>query len=1117
MKETGLQHDHVMDFICRRKDGLGYREVKNILVNDDLFIKSDLQEFIEDNSPKAWNNLKRQYQNDTDRIMVDLMTEIKERIKETTNIAIFFNQNKTITFKGESIRLFYVSNTELTSNEDFHKNIFSAAEEVSFTYSHNGKKCFTVRPDVSFFVNGIYLCYMELKSNYNNQTAKDHGRGKVVTDYLEAVQEYAKLANGNDVKQSLRREMLRIFERSIHLTASDINETYVLRNVAQFFDELKKGFTDHTITVSDFKPEVLKVFKENPLSDKEMDATHRFEEVMRNLYAKEMIEKEILYYNFMQYDYEETEDKNGNKGKKERKSNRGRLISPRPKQKFGCDKILRKVQEFLEHEQEPDFYINKLRQELTDMNATQATIDKVVGERESFCNNKYVNSLLLQYAAGFGKSNIIGWTALQLKDLRYNGAWAYDKILLVVDRLQLRDQLDTMMMNMNIDKSMFIEASDQKTFIKALTDKRRIIVVNIQKFLDVQDALTKAKKELKPMRVAFLIDEIHRSNSGESHEQMVSLFDILQDSLDANAQDMQGRKNLVIGFTATPSDKVLARFGEFYRGENNTPLWVPFDAYTMKEAIADGYILDPTKHIIPITIKMKYELPENEDYIPSIFEDKDGIEDKYSMGKSLIYGNEERMHFVANTVVDRLLTVTYTKIHGTGKGMLAMSSIPLAIKILGFIRERMAERCQLPRFKRFADAPICIVYSDSQKYESCSSLNDNVPEEKVIANFKSAKNGLIIVVDKLQTGFDEPKLHTLFLDKEISDINAIQTISRVDRSCKGKANCHIIDFSINNVNIPNINAAMKKFEGLTCSQFNPIEGLGLLDKEYVAILEHPLVRQWLKQFKEAKKKNGQANTVFCLELENAFRQWIRDAKASFEADRLRCSLNPENVPTMTEDPAKIFRKLLGEYYGLIELLNGVVDFDEKYQDDDLRDFCQRYYAIYRSEYPRGEKGTDIDVDFDEGEFTSRLGMAADDSEDNNNNAQPEQTEQEEGETQNPTDDDDVKKKKRKPQQKGEIDWEQVIETMNQAESEKDEELEFWKDVTGRFFYMLKCDEDFMAMIRDSKFDRTEIDTAYNKRVNTFARRQKSDLVTKFMNEFKDHLFEKFVEQEFEED
>lgn len=89
------------------------------------------------------------------------------------------------------------------------------------------------------------------------------------------------------------------------------------------------------------------------------------------------------------------------------------------------------------------------------------------------------------------------------KDYRYQDAYAYDKIMLVVDRLQLRSQLDERMYNMNIDKSMFVEAVDRQTFVDALDGQRRIIVVNIQKFLDLQLAIDEAGKKLKNMRVAF--------------------------------------------------------------------------------------------------------------------------------------------------------------------------------------------------------------------------------------------------------------------------------------------------------------------------------------------------------------------------------------------------------------------------------------------------------------------------------------------------------------------------------------------------------------------------------------------------------------------------------------
>jgi type I restriction enzyme, R subunit len=173
-----------------------------------------------------------------------------------------------------------------------------------------------------------------------------------------------------------------------------------------------------------------------------------------------MIEKEILYYNFIE---RELVKKEGSKTK-EYKHNDGRLISPRPKQKFGTDKIINKINEFLEHENEPDYFINKLEKELKAKGIGETQIKELIAKRLKYQNNKNVYSLLLQYAAGFGKSNIIGWTALQLKDYRKEGNYVYDKVMLVVDRLQLRDQLDTMLHNMNIQKGMFLEASDKKSF-----------------------------------------------------------------------------------------------------------------------------------------------------------------------------------------------------------------------------------------------------------------------------------------------------------------------------------------------------------------------------------------------------------------------------------------------------------------------------------------------------------------------------------------------------------------------------------------------------------------------------------------------------------------------------
>ena len=266
MIELELQGEYVMDFFCRRSDGLGFREVKNNAVTPDLFIPADLKEFLKENSHVGWNNLLRrnEYGGDEQKLLRDIMDDIQHKIEASANVAIFLNsttKNKPYSFGGETLKLLYVSGTELRGDEDFEKNIFSAVEEMTYSFHHEGKRIFAFRPDLSFFVNGIFFGYAELKSNFTNQTARRNGRAKVITDYLEAVWEYTKIASGNDVQQSLRRSMLRPFEKSIHLVTTDINSTYVLRNPGQFFDEAKKGFQENLITISSYRPVVEKEFK----------------------------------------------------------------------------------------------------------------------------------------------------------------------------------------------------------------------------------------------------------------------------------------------------------------------------------------------------------------------------------------------------------------------------------------------------------------------------------------------------------------------------------------------------------------------------------------------------------------------------------------------------------------------------------------------------------------------------------------------------------------------------------------------------------------------------------------------------------------------------------------
>lgn len=959
MQELDLQEKYIINFLCERLDGLRYKEAKANTVSPQFFIMEDLKQFISNTTLNIDNYKKLLRKFDTEKALFEkLILFLDERIKSSANMALFFNNNKTITFEGVSLHLFYPSGSEIYEDNLFNENIFSVVQELPYSFRYDDHR-FSFRPDLTFFLNGIYLGYSELKSIYNNQNAKNNGRKKVAKDYLAAVQQYLKIANHNDVSQTLRKNFLKVFEKAIHITATDINETYIIRNISNLFEEIKMAVEKGNSNFRDYQDILMKDFKVYPISDKGAKKSECFEEVFKAFYDKKMIEKEILYYNFIERELIKKESSKI----KEYRHNDGRLIAPRPKQKFGTDKIIAKINEFIAHESEPDYFIKKLEYELREKGIGDEKIKELIAKRTKYLNNKHVYSLLMQYSAGFGKSNIIGWTALQLKDLRKNGEYIYDKILLVVDRLQLRDQLDSVMHNMNIQKNMFIEAQDQKSFERAFQSDRRIIVVNIQKFgrENVNNILSKELvNKLSAYRIAFLIDEIHRGNTGMQHEDMVSLFDDIQSRFDHNKEYLKKtqKKNIIIGFTATPSDHTLARFGEFNKYAEAEKLWVPFDSYTMNEAIKDGYIFNPLDGIVPVSAKMYFESPDN---TLKEFEGDTGYEEipdntetgvdeygkRYIIRKRNIYSNPERIDAISRFIAERLVTAVYPKIRGYAKAMLAVTTIPNAIIYKERIDRLYKELTKQKKYERFKEAPVFIIYSDSQEYPSMSSLNDGLSEKQIMQNFRLAKNGLIIVVDKLQTGFDEPKLHTLFLDKEIRGINAVQTICRVNRKIKNKNNCKIIDFSYKNINVNNIKQAFEHYSNVTVTNFDPIGYEEKLDIYYKELQEHILFKKHFLTFIEYKKNKENIYTV--LNIIDCFIDYIHNFEK--EAKKLKATIN--------------------YYFSVLNLIENVIEFDQKFKENNFLEFWWRFSIEYNQINKPDELIDDIAVYFD-----NKIGIVA---------------------------------------------------------------------------------------------------------------------------------------------
>ena len=218
----------------------------------------------------------------------------------------------------------------------------------------------------------------------------------------------------------------------------------------------------------------------------------------------------------------------------------------------------------------------------------------------------------------------------------------------------------------------------------------------------------------------------------------------------------------------------------------------------------------------------------------------------------------------------------------------------------------------------------------------------------------------MIVVDKLQTGFDEQRLHTLFLDKEIRSINAIQTISRVNRTCKYKNECHIIDLSHNNVNVKNIREAFSQFSNLVISDFDPMGLRSRLETIFKQLNLHLLFKRWFNKYKK-HLTSGKANVDFILEIENDFRRWIKDAiERKAQEDKQSEEGELSDSTCAVENDALQLKRQINEYLNLLSLLNGTIDIDSKMLAPDFIDFWQRYTNIYNSLNPIGTS-TEMDI------------------------------------------------------------------------------------------------------------------------------------------------------------
>ena len=416
-------------------------------------------------------------------------------------------------------------------------------------------------------------------------------------------------------------------------------------------------------------------------------------------------------------------------------------------------------------------------------------VEKLLADvRENGIGKKY----LIQHSAGSGKSNSIAWLAHQLIGLERDGHPMIDSVIVVTDRCILDKQIrDTIKQFMQV-RNTVVWAEHSGNLTDAITKGKRIIITTIEKFPYIVPQIGAEHKE---NHFAILIDEAHSGQSGRNSAQMNLALSGLASDDELDNEDkinamMEGRKLLgnasYFAFTATPKNKTLETFGIPYQDGDDIK-HRPFHVYTMKQAIQEGFILDVLQNYT--TIDSFYKLMKTVEDDPMF--DKKRAQKKL---RSFVESSEYTIAKKAAMMVEHFheQVIAKGKIGGQARAMVVTSSIPRCVEYYYAINKCLSER--------HSPYKAIIAFSGEHKYQGqepalTSAIMNGFPDAKIPKTFKQDPYRLLVVADMFQTGFDEPLLHTMYVDKMLYDIKAVQTLSRLNRCHPQKHDTFVLDFA----------------------------------------------------------------------------------------------------------------------------------------------------------------------------------------------------------------------------------------------------------------------------------------------------------------------------------
>ena len=587
----------------------------------------------------------------------------------------------------------------------------------------------------------------------------------------------------------------------------------------------------------------------------------------------------------------------------------------------------------------------------------------VAAVRSEGTGHKY----LIQHSAGSGKSNSIAWVAHQLSSIYdQNGNKQFNSVIIVTDRTVLDDQLqDTIYQFEHVDgvvgriNDKEGDGSKSEKLASALENSQPIIIVTIQTFPYVLRAIENSLS-LKSRRYAIIADEAHSSQTGSTARQLKEVLMIdsqgeddeelsSEDMIDAVIASRRASSNVsYLAFTATPKTKTLELFGRLPHPDeapSKTNLPEAYHVYSMRQAIEEGFILDVLKNYT--NYKVAYNLALK----------IQGTDQEVESKKAKVKLNQwVRLHDYniaqkAQVIVEHFKANIMGLLGGQAKAMVVTSSRKEAVRykhsIDKYIKAKGYQNIHaLVAFSgevEFSDKDPNSEGLLGETFTECN-MNPNLKGRKLQKAFDTDDFQIMIVANKFQTGFDQPKLCAMYVDKKLGGVECVQTLSRLNRTYPGKAEMgtFILDFfndpddilkafqpyyqtaELADVSDPDL--IFDLFEKLRAAgvftwqeveQFCVAYYVKSKSNAAIANICKPAVERWQKRYKSAVEVYQQAKVIFERTKKTADAVLIANAENSFK----ECKKE--------KDALEIFKKDLGTFVRFYEFMSQIVDYDDK--------------------------------------------------------------------------------------------------------------------------------------------------------------------------------------------